>query len=1243
MPAIPRHPGIFILAALVLGLTVPAVPPAGTAPAAYGPKPDHGLELTWDAPLLPAAGRTVELTLTLHARFAVPAVRVEVIAPPDLELLGSLPAYDGPLQAGETRRFPVTARVPARPTAPLRARAEVHAAAVPYRVGAQVDLTPLTLRAPAVRPVPVTGPEGGGLLQFTAARLPAAAPAPPAGAAPAAPGAVTLEGHFYYRDRLLDPQGFTYAVDFDNPVLPIRHADADLYQVDGNTDIYVASAVTDEEGAFRFTVNPVGGETYRVRVKTSTGTWGGSGGTDVRVKVSPSQPDLYAVASTPVPNVPGSTSLGDWIAEPDAGGEAFNVMDACLAGAELVRSWTGSLPPFPLSVYWRPAETVDGTYYSFSSIHLLGEEGFDDPVIIHEYGHFVAAQYSRDQSPGGIHYVDDQNQRVTLSWSEGWASYFQAAARRLRGDAYPSWYIDTSGEPGAGNLLFSYECEGPSYAVRGAGSEVAVQSALWDVEDDAATPDEWPGVDDDPLALPRADIWQVVSGPMKTANTVSIEDFWDGWFGPGGPAVEPAGMAATFGALGMEFTPDAFEPDDEYAQASPLATDGTPAHHSFYPAGDQDRHRLTLAAGQEMTVESLNLIGGADTYLQVLGPDQAVLAQNDNRSLNDPSSLVTFTAPADGDYEVRVSRPASTSLPTQYAQYGSYDVRAVAGIPGTVGLVSKAGSGLNDGGFGVGAAFADYDGDGDADLYVVNNAGGGTTGSRDALYRNLGAGTFQNATLAAGLGNPEGGFAAAWGDYDNDGDPDLFVTDHGLFRNNGNGTFTDVTGISGVSDRGREADAAWADVDRDGYLDLFVACRDTSSVLWRNQGDGTFSDATASFGLSFPTDGGEAYGCAFADYDRNRYPDLFVASDRASGRGLYRNVDGTRFEEVTGAAGLASSDAARGAVWADVDGDGLMDLFVTSSGPNALFINNGNGTFTDRASSWGVDDTGASTGAALADYDLDGDLDLYVVNLTGPNALYQNLGGAMVRVDAAADPNPGYGCAWGDVDGDGDPDLYVVRPCLGSGCLSNLLYTSAAAGTGGRSWLKVKLTGVATNTDGIGARIEVYAGGKVQVREVGTGVGWASKTRLPELFGVPAGAPVDSVYVFWPSSAYNVIRDVAPGATLTVEEDTSTPVLPPPAPPVFSLRLLPPAPNPFRGAISVAFDLGAEAPVRAEVFDLTGRRVRTLVDRTLAAGHHLAGWDGTDDGGRTLPQGIYFYRLRAGGKTEVRKLVRLGS
>lgn len=326
-------------------------------------------------------------------------------------------------------------------------------------------------------------------------------------------------------------------------------------------------------------------------------------------------------------------------------------------------------------------------------------------------------------------------------------------------------------------------------------------------------------------------------------------------------------------------------------------------------------------------------------------------------------------------------------------------------------------AGVADIGKGISSAWADYDLDGDEDLYLVN-----TMGDMNRLFRNEGDGTFKDMTLNSGMEWTvhKGGADAAWADYDLDGDPDLLVAQNGhlfhlaglsniLYRNNGDGTFTDVTETAGLVHYGAAISVAWADYDLDGYPDLYVtnftnlnlgAPENTTNTLYRNQGDGTFEDVTVSSG-TYDYQGG--YQVAWGDYDNDGLADLYVANLLdilpSSVNSLFKNNGDGTFSEAGAEAGIDAADSSVGAVWADFDLDGRIDLLVTNYLAEAdsnsgflyqIFMNNGDGTFTERADAFGLTDAEQGNKPAVADYNNDGFPDIFMPRVGYENSLYLN-------------------------------------------------------------------------------------------------------------------------------------------------------------------------------------------------------------------------------------------------------------
>lgn len=490
---------------------------------------------------------------------------------------------------------------------------------------------------------------------------------------------------------------------------------------------------------------------------------------------------------------------------------------------------------------------------------------------------------------------------------------------------------------------------------------------------------------------------------------------------------------------------------------------------------------------------------------------------------------------------------------------------------------------------GSGAGFFDYDNDGDIDIYLVQS--GPLPGLSDdqtfgnQLYRNNGDGTFTDVTMEAGVGDRSYGMGCAFGDYDNDGWVDIFVTNFGpnrLYHNEGNGRFTDRTAAANLGDPGWGTSAAFADYDGDGDLDLYLvnygemtmennvrcgpadfsqycgpqAYEGTPDILYRNEGNGIFRDVTAEAGMTQQTAYliGTGLGVVWTDYDDDGDPDLYVANDQAANF-LYRNRGDGTFEDVSILSGAAYNEegvaeAGMGLDAGDFDNDGDFDLFLThlSFETNTLYRNTGQGTFEDQT--YGAKLGTPSVlylgfGTNFFDYDNDGHLDIFIANghvmdnvhLTKPvlsyeekDQLFRNLGNGDFEDRSALSgayfrtARVGRGAAFGDYDGDGDVDILVTNSNQPAVLLRNEVGTR-------NHWVALDLRGVKGNRDAIGARVKVKAGDLILIEEVRSATSYLSQNDLRLFFGLGDRDRVDEVEIRWPNGFVQIL----PGEKITVD------------------------------------------------------------------------------------------------------------
>ena len=558
-----------------------------------------------------------------------------------------------------------------------------------------------------------------------------------------------------------------------------------------------------------------------------------------------------------------------------------------------------------------------------------------------------------------------------------------------------------------------------------------------------------------------------------------------------------------------------------------------------------------------------------------------------------------------------------------------------------------------------GVAVADYDRDGDLDIFFTGfhsfNASEPTTWNR--LMRNNGNGTFSDVTIQAGFAvqysteQPvtSDGFklGVAWGDYDNDGYPDVYLTNRGpnqLYHNEGDGSFVDVTDVASVHGCVIciNSSALWWDHDRDGDLDLYISVLDGENTLYENQGDGTFARVTEFWDVGGD---GVTWSSVPIDAGRDGFLDLYLANDTQINQ-FFENRTGLSYNEAARAHRIADQGAGMGLAIGDYNNDGLFDIYVSNIFnhlPNPLFTNLGTRRFENNAEEMGVDNAGWGWGTRFFDSDHDGDEDLYVVtaveglptselppqddteNFFFKNTLMEGtIGFEDWSIESGASggiEGRARGLEVFDYDDDGDMDMVVAnleRPPY--------LFRNEIIGETSNSssnWIKIWLEGTESNRNAFGTEVKITVGDQSYYRWH-HGAGFYCQSIKPVHFGLANADVIDEIQVTWPTGLVQTFENIGVNRTITITEGSVTT-------PVEDIvvenpfRLANQYPNPFLNSTNILFDVNKAGWIDIRIFSAFGIEVYRHQQEAHSTGSQEFTWDGIDKQGSALPAGVYFY------------------
>ncbi len=603
-----------------------------------------------------------------------------------------------------------------------------------------------------------------------------------------------------------------------------------------------------------------------------------------------------------------------------------------------------------------------------------------------------------------------------------------------------------------------------------------------------------------------------------------------------------------------------------------------------------------VEAGWHITGPGLDRTGFGDHNIEVFSAGQYTLTWDD---------LPYWDSPASPQVQTLIQDGAITFT-------GAY----------TNGPFTTVSSGpLADVGASSSISLVDMDNDGDLDVHMTS------AGSGDLMLRNEGSNTYTNVA-ASPLAAASDVRGAAWADINGDGNVDVYLMRNNqtnqLYMGDGLGGFALAT-VFGDADTAPSSSAAWIDFNNDGLLDLSVTNEGTENRLLSNQGEIApgmvlFNSISGNFANT-----GNGSCVVWGDGDLDGRPDPFLVN-QFSPNVLFQSTT-FGFSDLTAGQGMGNLGNSKGAAWADYDNDGDLDLYLVNDGQaDVLYKCTGPFQYTQVAGA-NLADMGHGRGVVWADLDNDSNLDLYITRYNEPDLMLLGDGmGAFTRVRVGPDEATfgSNAVACGDMTGNGRIDLVITREGA-----ANVMFANGLGS--GNHWVQLNLTGNGSNTQAIGARVVLTAGGVSQTRYISPGSGYLSCSAADPHFGLGANTLISQIDIYWPDGVHQIVGPQVADKIINITEGIDPPsaVGDEDLPRQTALRGA--YPNPFNPSTTISFSLKQDARALVEVYTVDGRHVRTLTNEDFSAGPHQVIWTGTDSGDRPVASGTYLYRLTTDG------------